>query len=124
MINNFLYSSKCNTLGEKGMNQMVNLLDYDEETKDTIRRAIGFSIDADTAEISIRSRHSDDPYADISAECETGCEEQFWFARTPGTTPWIWFNHLPIETVTKLWMSCVKDGVIESRANYFNTLHC
>jgi hypothetical protein len=64
-----------------------------------LRKAVGFQIDPETAEVDWTYAQTLDPYGDdqnLPEECQQVGRE--YFARCPGSDLWIWFGDLPDAT--------------------------
>jgi hypothetical protein len=69
-----------------------------------LRRAVGLSIDPDTAEVEWWYAQTLDPYGDFPDLPEESRQVgREYFARSPGSDVWIEFGDLPTATHDTLW---------------------
>jgi hypothetical protein len=75
----------------------------------SIRKKAGLKIDPAVAEVDWEFGEVADPYGiglDIPEEIQQ--IGQIYFARSPGSDLWVWFNDLPAATAAALWERITK----------------
>src|SRR5690349_8366735 len=68
-----------------------------------VRKDAGLKIDPETAEVFWKYGQVCDPYGLYDLTDEGDCIGRNYFARSPGSNVWVWFDDLPDAVRDRLW---------------------